>query len=61
MKLCCDWCHREITAALPQTWGKYHFCSVAHKHYMIAGINGDRRQHAVSHPVPKVRSETPSE
>ena len=43
MKLCCDWCHREITAAVPQTWGRYHFCSVAHKHYFCAGLNGTRK------------------
>ena len=60
MKLCCDWCRREITSALPHTWGRYHFCSVAHKHYMIAGLNGDRRKHAIPDTVSNVRPETKS-
>ena len=38
MKLCCDWCKHTITAVLPQKWGRYHFCSVDHKHYFISGL-----------------------
>lgn len=48
MKLLCDWCHRQITAAVPQRWGKYHFCSVDHKHYFCSGLTEKGKQHVAT-------------
>lgn len=53
MKLLCDWCHRQITSVLPQKWGKYHFCSVEHKHYMISGLTEKGKSHVETVPHAK--------